>query len=40
MTNKVSTIEADTGSTVIDRAVANIGHNKPLLAVKVAVLLP
>ena len=28
MTNKVSTIEADTGSTVtIDRAVANIGYN-------------
>ena len=28
MTNKVSTIEADTGSTVtIDRAVANIDHN-------------
>ena len=31
MTNKVSTIEADTGSTVtIDRAVANIGDNKHL----------
>ena len=36
MTNKVSTIEADTGSTVtIDRAVANIGHdNKPFISSK------
>ena len=36
MTNKVSTIEADTGSTVtIDRAVANIGdNNKPFISSK------
>ena len=36
MTNKVSTIEADTGSTVtIDRAVANVGHdNKPFISSK------
>ena len=36
MTNKVSIIEADTGSTVtIDRAVANIGHdNKPFISSK------
>ena len=36
MTNKVSTIEADTGSTVtIDRAVANIGYNnKPFISSK------
>ena len=36
MTNKVSTIEADTGSTVtIDRAVANIGDdNKPFISSK------
>ena len=35
-TNKVSTIEADTGSTVtIDRAVANIGdNNKPFISSK------
>ena len=36
MTNKVSTIEADTGSTVtIDRAEANIGYNdKPFISSK------
>ena len=36
MTNKVSTIEADTGSTVtIDRAVANISYNdKPFISSK------
>ena len=38
MTNKVSTIEADTGSTVtIDRAVANIGYgNKAFIRGHVA----
>ena len=41
MTNYISTIEADTGSTVsIDKAVANIGYNNKLsLVVKVAVQL-
>ena len=36
MTNKVSTIEADTGSTVtIDKAVANVGYNdKPFISSK------
>ena len=36
MTNKVSTIEADTGSTVIiDKAVSNIGYNnKPFISSK------
>ena len=42
MTNYISNIEADTGSTVIiDKAVASIGYNNKAfhLAVKVAVLL-
>ena len=36
MTNHISTIEADTGSTVIiDKAVANIGYNnKPFISSK------